>query len=223
MKTKLFNVLFLTLRVFLRVFRFSEREKTREDIEREGQILGEIISIIEQKDALVNMLEEDRQRCDTSRNLSSPISNPSFSRNSISNTDSLRSDSNHLMMHLGTQISSLNLDGVSSVQFENCSRPLSVDVLKSYKGHAVIYAKPLYSHKKSVLNKNLFPRFKNKRNTNFNESENFVKYFSIFPSYTFWKLSILFLFVCMFLLIVFPNILTAIFSNIEVIYRKRAF
>ncbi|KAB7497498.1 Protein-methionine sulfoxide oxidase MICAL3 [Armadillidium nasatum] len=40
----------------------SEREKTREDIEREGQILGEIISIIEQKDALVNMLEEDRQR-----------------------------------------------------------------------------------------------------------------------------------------------------------------
>ncbi|XP_042866389.1 F-actin-monooxygenase Mical-like isoform X3 [Penaeus japonicus] len=44
----------------------SEHEKSREDIDREGTILAEILNILEQKDALVNMLEEDRQRCDHS-------------------------------------------------------------------------------------------------------------------------------------------------------------
>nr|XP_053649636.1 F-actin-monooxygenase MICAL3-like [Cherax quadricarinatus] len=40
----------------------SEEEKSREDIDREGTILAEMLSILEQKDALVTMLEEDRQR-----------------------------------------------------------------------------------------------------------------------------------------------------------------
>ncbi|XP_068242855.1 F-actin-monooxygenase Mical isoform X2 [Palaemon carinicauda] len=40
----------------------SEREKSREDIDREGTILAEMLNILEQKDALVTMLEEDRQR-----------------------------------------------------------------------------------------------------------------------------------------------------------------
>uniref|UniRef100_A0A0P4W1M8 BMERB domain-containing protein n=1 Tax=Scylla olivacea TaxID=85551 RepID=A0A0P4W1M8_SCYOL len=40
----------------------SEHEKSREDIDREGTILAEMLSILEQKDALVTMLEEDRQR-----------------------------------------------------------------------------------------------------------------------------------------------------------------
>lgn len=40
----------------------SEHEKSREDIDREGIILAEMLSILEQKDALVTMLEEDRQR-----------------------------------------------------------------------------------------------------------------------------------------------------------------
>ncbi|KAK7067266.1 [F-actin]-monooxygenase mical3 [Halocaridina rubra] len=42
----------------------SEHEKSRQDIDREGTILAEMLSILEQKDALVTMLEEDRQRCD---------------------------------------------------------------------------------------------------------------------------------------------------------------
>ncbi|KAG0711105.1 [F-actin]-monooxygenase MICAL3 [Chionoecetes opilio] len=41
----------------------SEHEKSREDIDREGTILAEMLSILEQKDALVTMLEEDRLRC----------------------------------------------------------------------------------------------------------------------------------------------------------------
>ncbi|XP_071535359.1 uncharacterized protein Mical isoform X2 [Panulirus ornatus] len=40
----------------------SEHEKSREDIDREGTILAEMLSILEQKDALVTMMEEDRQR-----------------------------------------------------------------------------------------------------------------------------------------------------------------
>ncbi|XP_042224057.1 F-actin-monooxygenase Mical-like isoform X2 [Homarus americanus] len=40
----------------------SEHEKSRDDIDREGTILAEMLSILEQKDALVTMLEEDRQR-----------------------------------------------------------------------------------------------------------------------------------------------------------------
>ncbi|CAL4062002.1 unnamed protein product [Meganyctiphanes norvegica] len=40
----------------------SEHEKSREDIDREGNILAEMLSILEQKDALVNMLEEEKQR-----------------------------------------------------------------------------------------------------------------------------------------------------------------
>lgn len=42
----------------------TENEKTREDIEREGNILAEMLSILEQKEALVTLLEEDRQRCE---------------------------------------------------------------------------------------------------------------------------------------------------------------
>lgn len=42
---------------------FPEHEKSREDIDREGTILAEMLSILEQKDALVTMMEEDRQRC----------------------------------------------------------------------------------------------------------------------------------------------------------------
>ncbi|KAK8728739.1 hypothetical protein OTU49_009120 [Cherax quadricarinatus] len=46
----------------------SEEEKSREDIDREGTILAEMLSILEQKDALVTMLEEDRQRCGHNHN-----------------------------------------------------------------------------------------------------------------------------------------------------------
>lgn len=40
----------------------SEHEKSREDIDREGNILAEILNILEQKDDLVKMLDVEKQR-----------------------------------------------------------------------------------------------------------------------------------------------------------------
>ena len=40
----------------------AEVSKSRDDIEREGKILAEIISILEQKDNLAKLLDQDRSR-----------------------------------------------------------------------------------------------------------------------------------------------------------------
>lgn len=40
----------------------TESEKTAEEIEEDGQLLDELLDVVEQRNALVAMLEEDRLR-----------------------------------------------------------------------------------------------------------------------------------------------------------------
>lgn len=42
---------------------FIDSSKSSEDVVKEGEILREILEIVEQRDALIALLEEDRQRC----------------------------------------------------------------------------------------------------------------------------------------------------------------
>jgi hypothetical protein len=49
---------------------FADEKKTKEDIEAEREILNEMVEIVEQRDTLLDMMEEDRQRYGTSRRFS---------------------------------------------------------------------------------------------------------------------------------------------------------
>lgn len=42
---------------------FVDSSKSSEDVVKEGQILREMLEIVERRDSLISLLEEDRQRC----------------------------------------------------------------------------------------------------------------------------------------------------------------
>jgi hypothetical protein len=48
---------------FFFYYLFIDSSKSSEDVVKEGEILREILQIVEQRDALIAVLEEDRQRC----------------------------------------------------------------------------------------------------------------------------------------------------------------
>lgn len=62
----------------------AEEQKTKEDEEVEGNILREMMDIVEKRDSLIALLEEDRLRCFLKRRGSAPdLSNTSSLENSL--------------------------------------------------------------------------------------------------------------------------------------------
>lgn len=61
-----FSILYCSLyfvTVLFFYYLFIDSSKSSEDVVKEGEILREILEIVEQRDSLIAVLEEDRQRC----------------------------------------------------------------------------------------------------------------------------------------------------------------
>jgi hypothetical protein len=60
-------LLYFVAKVFANLFFLShifvDSSKSSEDVVKEGQIISEMLEIVEQRDSLIALLEEDRQRC----------------------------------------------------------------------------------------------------------------------------------------------------------------
>jgi len=59
----LFPVLCNSAHFLFFYYLFIDSSKSSEDVVKEGEILREILEIVEQRDSLIALLEEDRQRC----------------------------------------------------------------------------------------------------------------------------------------------------------------
>jgi hypothetical protein len=53
----------MDLDIFFFFYPFIDSSKSSEDVVKEGQILREMLEIVERRDSLIALLEEDRQRC----------------------------------------------------------------------------------------------------------------------------------------------------------------